>query len=130
MKFEKNHYLAFELTEKSRAHLLSVFQPKFTKVICHHVTIEFNLTEEKLAAFEDRVGDSVVHAIGHAVGDGIECVAVSIGGRTDRADGSFYHVTLSLEPPHKPVESNKLQDKVELIRGFVKLEGQFKLLKK
>ena len=132
----KNKYLAFVLDDESRTNLIRLFKPSFSKVICHHVTIEFNLDKYKEDYFSHLLNHLLtgtpvkVNAIGAARGDGVECVAVSIDGERTRADGSFYHVTLCVEPPHKPVESNKLQDKVELIRGFVPLTGSFQLLQK
>jgi phage gp37-like protein len=131
LRYEKGTYLAFELSEESRAKLLRMFKPKFSKVICHHVTIEFNLTLKKYENFVEIISTNPkVRVIGIAEGDGIECIAVSIDGETERADGSFYHVTLSLEPPHKPVESNNLKQKVNKIRGIIEIDGSFKLLKK
>jgi hypothetical protein len=137
LKFVPNHYLAFELSEKSRANLLALFTPRFSKVICHHVTIEFNLTKEKLEKFNRKLeSDSSVSAYGYAFGDGIECVAVAVSDETDREDGSFYHITMSLDAPHKPVESNTLKNKVVLISSMfrsiasIKLSGEFKLLRK
>lgn len=137
LEFVPGTYLAFKLSDKCRADLIQKFKPSFSKVVCHHVTIEFNLTKEKLDAFNEKMTKSnkvdfgnIVNAIGIARGDGIEAIAVAINNKRDRADGSFYHVTLSLESPHKPVESNTLRDKIELIRGLVFLEGDFVLLKK
>ena len=138
IEFKPDHYLVFELSEKSRAHLLGLFQPRFFKVIANHVTIEFNLTKEKLDRYKNTLlyPTPIVRAYGYARGDGVECIAVAIGDNVDRQDGSFYHITLSIDPPHKPVESNTLKDKVVGIRTLfrsidsVKLEGEFKLLKK
>lgn len=136
LKFTPGHYLAYVISEKSRVQLLRMFPPSFSRVICHHVTVEFNLTEERLNFFKEkfskptRGGFPPVLAIGEATGDGIECIAISIHGETTRRDGSFYHATLSLDPPHKPVESNELKDKIELIRGIVPIDGEFVLVKK
>jgi hypothetical protein len=141
-EFKPGHYLAFELSDKSRANALALFTPRFSKVICHHVTIEFNLTKDNFEKYKRMLTPTpVVTAYGYAKGDGIEALAVAISGpnvenETDRVDGSFYHVTLSLDPPHKPVESNKLKDKVVLISSMFRsvasltLAGEFKLLKK
>lgn len=136
-KFEPGNYLAFELSDRCRANVLTLFQPRFSKVICHHVTIEFNLTAEKFEKLKKLFAyGPTVRAYGYAKGDGIECIAVAIGGETDREDGSFYHVTISLDSPHKPVESNTLKNKVVLIKDMfrsidsLKLDGEFKLLKK
>ena len=129
LTYKPGHYLAFELSQESRAHLLSMHQTSFSKVICHHVTMEFNLTAQKLKEFQAAFSDDPkVRVVGFAKGDGIECAAVSIDGVKRRNDGSFYHVTMSLEPPHKPVESNKLSPNT--MRGWIDLEGAFKLLPK
>ena len=130
-EFKPGHYLAFEISDKSRAHLLTMFPAQFSKIIAHHVTIEFNLTAEKFDNYKRLFTDQTeVRVYGYAKGDGIECVAVSIGDEYKRADGSFYHVTLSLEPPHKPVESNLLENKVVSIATTFTLDGVFKLIKK
>lgn len=135
-EFKTGHYLAFEISDKSRAHLLTMFPAQFSKVVAHHVTIEFNLTAEKFDNHKKMLtSQTEVRVYGYAKGDGIECVAVSINDEIDRADGSFYHVTLSLEPPHKPVESNLLETKVSGITNIFAmktftLDGTFKLIKK
>lgn len=129
-EFKLGTYLAFKLSDKCRADLLKVFTPKFSKVICHHVTIDFNPTVEKLKEFSAVLQDPFkILVFGSGVGDGIECLAVSINGKTIRSDGSFYHVTLSLEPPHKPVESNTLIKSIRMCKKVV-LDGTFELLSK
>jgi hypothetical protein len=137
MQFKPGHYLAFALSDESRAQILTMFPARFEKVICHHVTLDFNLTAQRLEKFMDLIDPPpIVRAYGYAKGNGVECLAVAIGDHVDRPDGSFYHVTLSLDPPHKPVESNELRDKVVGIRNMfrsvdsLKLEGEFVLLKK
>lgn len=123
------HYLAFVISPESREELIRLFKPKFSRVICHHVTIEFNVADGfDLSEFISK--PYTVKAIGVAQGDGVECIAVSINGVRERIDGSFYHITLSVEPPHKPVESNTLKDKVSLIRGIVPITGSFQLVRK
>lgn len=136
-EFKPGHYLAFELSQRSRASVLSLFTPRFSNVICHHVTIEFNLTKDNFDKFKTMLSQTPsVVAYGYATSDGIEALAVAVGNETDRVDGSFYHITLSLEPPHKPVESNTLKNKVVLLKDIfrsvhsLKLDGEFKLLKK
>ena len=129
MEFIPGTYLAFEISEASRKKLLEIFPPKFSKVICHHVTIEFNLTPEKLKKLEPLLRSRVM-VIGKAEGEGIEAIAVSLDGNRRRVDGSFYHVTLSLNPPHKPVESNNLERFIVRTLDDIVLSGEFKLLKK
>lgn len=135
-EYKPGCYLAFEISDKSRAQLLTLFPVKFSKIIAHHVTIEFNLTPEKFDHYKNLLTPQTeVRVYGYAQGDGIECVAVSIGNEYKRADGSFYHVTLSLEPPHKPVESNLLESKIVGITTLFglqtfTLDGAFNLIKK
>lgn len=109
IKYEKGHYLAFVLSESARAMLLLSFHARFSKVYCHHVTIEFHLTEEKLAAIMKQLGDRVkVYLTGFSRMDNLELATVKVNGSTKRHDGGTYHVTYSLNPPKKPVDSNEL----------------------
>jgi len=129
--YRKGTYLTFLLSEESRSRVLQAVPPSFSRVLAHHVTIDFNPTQEKLDSYAQLFkSEDKVSVYGIARGDGVECLGVQIGGERERPDGSFYHVTLSVEPPHKPVESNELKSKIELIRGFINLRGMFTLLKK
>jgi hypothetical protein len=106
-------YLAFVLDDASRAHLLQAVPPKFEKVIAHHVTIIFphNKPAEQLmrAAFADMMSKEMeAEVVRHCIGEHIEAVGISFNGTTMRPLGGYYHVTVSLEPPAKPVDSNKL----------------------
>lgn len=134
LRFQKGAYLAFELGKQTRALLLKRFAPKFSRVICHHVTIERRLTEERLKEIQDTLGESPdVYSTGYLSGEGVECFAVEINGIARRPDGLFYHVTHSVEPPKKPVDSNgvmtaahgKPDEKFEPL----KLSGAWRLIK-
>lgn len=139
LKPHPNFYFAFALSRESRALLLKRFPPKFSKVFCDHVTLEFNLTDAKLEEMKEMLLlNDEVKVTGYvsgenAQGHGVECFTVTVGGEAQRKDKSFYHVTLSVEPPAKPVNSNQLlldvkgesQRKLHIV-----LDGEFKLLKK
>jgi hypothetical protein len=130
MKFVPGTYFAFKLSEKSRKKILELFPVAHSNVVCHHVTIEFNLTPEKLAKYNFS-GDTEVKVIGEGRAPGVQALLVSIDNQRFRADGGFYHLTLSLEPPHRPVESNKVtKDQMQWLKGSFSLEGEFVLLKK
>lgn len=103
-------YLAYELTNQSREELIHKFSPKYSEVICNHVTVKFpakstdNLPENPKEA----------HVIGYADSkDGIEALVVEINGHKQRSDGKLYHITLSLDRHlgKKPVHSNDLVNK-------------------
>ena len=127
-----SQYLAFELTEASRTALLAQFKPQFKgKILCHHVTIEFNLTEDSYAKLPEELEGADLQVIGHQTGKGVECLVVSVNDNPKRPDGKYYHITLSLSPGHKPVESNQLLQQ----QGYqscipVGFEAELKLLDK
>ena len=53
-------------------------------------------------------GPADIKVVGYASDDSLEAVVVSINGKTQRADGSIFHITLSYQPNRKPVQSNGL----------------------
>jgi len=103
-----NQYLAFELTPGARTALLGQFTPSFKKVICQHVTVEFNLDEVKAQRLQEELQGADLQVIGYQRGNGVECLVVSVNDNPKRPDGKTYHITLSLAEGHKPVESNAL----------------------
>lgn len=124
----KSKYLAFVLTPKSRADLLKMFPPQFERVLCHHVTLSFNVSPSDVEKF---FGKAVVaRVVGLARKDGVECLAVSINQDRFRSDGSFYHVTMSLAPGKKPVDSNKLANDIDFVKGVIPIYGTVELLNK
>ena len=94
--------IGWKLDREQRKELLQQFPPKFRNVVADHVTLQAkaaagaSLPEETLGEIVGRVDD----------GRGVEALVVSIGGTTDRPDGSTYHITWSLEDGRKAKESN------------------------
>lgn len=130
-------YLAFVLDEASRSKLLEVCPPSFSKVVCHHVTISFGVSKKTLEEFQKDFSDSepTVKATSLLIGENIECVTVLVDEKSDRKyskDGGKYHVTLSLNPPEKPVDSNKLftDSSVKKITFYkpISLTGEFTIV--
>lgn len=126
-------YLAFVLDERSRTLLLERIPPKFCNVIAHHVTIFYpkNAADTQLMYAEHQAWQAdepiKLEVVRHYVDEHIHAVGVELNGKYLRLDGEFYHVTLSLEPPAKPVDSNKILAKYPIPRfeltGSVKLVG-------
>lgn len=104
----KDHYLAWVLTEGSRRILLDRFPPRFSQILCHHITVQYDLTEDILWEAENCHAGARVQVVAHVSDASLECLVVSIGGATTRKDGSTYHITHSLENPRRPVDSNAL----------------------
>jgi hypothetical protein len=91
----------WKLPRNEREQLLQRFPPKYENVIADHVTL--------------RVGGSdlppkpAAQIVGHADdSESLECLVVELDGTTDRPDGSTYHMTWSLGPGRKAIESNDL----------------------
>ncbi len=90
------------LDEADRDRLLGVFPPAYPRVVAHHVTLKAGVP----ASFP-LPGETEGAVLGIADdGAGVQALVVEIGGTTQRPDGSTYHVTWSLGPGRKPVESN------------------------
>ena len=91
----------WRLPDAERGRLLALLPPRYPLVIAHHVTFA-----PKGAAMPDAADAEIVGRSDD--GEGVEALVVRIGGATDRPDGSTYHVTWSLEPGRRPVESNEV----------------------
>lgn len=98
-------YIAYNLTESSRAKLLSEFPPKFSKVVAHHITNIFGVdSSTPLPPIPKKV-----EVIGYACNDKIECVVVRVDNKERReSDSKLMHITLSHSNEVKPVISNDL----------------------
>lgn len=99
-------HTAYVLSPESRAAILQRFPPKFSDVICHHVTERFGVPESK--KFMPAPAEIIV--VGYACDASLEALVVTVNGATARPDGMVYHITLSLERSEgrKPVDSNRL----------------------
>ena len=92
----------WKLVQDERDRLLEHFPPRYSKVIADHVTL-------RAGASKDTPLPRPVSAeiVGHCDdGDSLECLVVALDGSTDRPDGSTYHITWSLGPGRKAIESN------------------------
>lgn len=122
-------YLAFVIDEPSRDQLFKKLPPKFAKVIAHHVTLvpptESATAKRLMLQLQDQVHD--VEVINYYTGEHIEAVGVTFNGEKKRPTGGFYHVTLSLQEPAKPKDSNNLTKPMPLSQPF-KLTGTVQLL--
>ena len=95
------YYSAYVIDEASRARILTDFPPRFPEVIAHHITHQF--PDDSLPPHQ-----SSANIIGYAADHRLECLVVSVDGKTNRPNGGIYHITLSIdrEQGAKPVHSN------------------------
>lgn len=92
----------WKLDRDERAELLRRFPPRYRNAVADHVTLA-----GKVAAEGPLPQETDGEIVGHADdGAGVEAMVVSIGGTTDRPDGSTYHITWSLEDGRRARESN------------------------
>ena len=94
----------WKLEPSDRDKLLMRFEPLFPDVIADHVTLRTG-TDEKTPLPRETRGQ-VIGEIDD--GAGVQALVVKIGGTTNRADGSTYHITWSIDRARgrRPVESN------------------------
>lgn len=106
-KANKYKYTVYALDDASRNKLLERFPPKYPEVVCHHVTQRYGFPDGEEVVPPPA---AAVKIIGYADStDGIEALVVSVDGKTERADGGRYHITLSLDTTkYTPIDSNKL----------------------
>ena len=98
-------YLAFKLSDATKQEILDLYTPRYKKVDCDHVTLEFtNPTEEVRQEFEG----ASMEVVGYQFGPGTDCLVVKVNGSINRPDGGIFHITLSVKGGHKAVESNDL----------------------
>ena len=91
----------WKLPSDERERLLERFPPRYEEVIADHVTLRFG------SELPPKPGESRV--VGRCDdGQSLECLVVALDGTTDRPDGSTYHITWSLGPGRKAVESNEV----------------------
>ncbi len=96
-------YVGWLLPAQERSRLLALFPPRFAKTVAHHCTSKFGVSD-----LEPLPEETTATVVGECVDPGgVQALVLSIGGTTRRADGSEYHITWSLEPGRRPVESNK-----------------------
>jgi hypothetical protein len=94
--------IGWKLPRDQRARLLERFPPKYENVIADHVTLSSGATPE--TPLPPDVGASIAGRADD--GSSLECLVVELDGTTDRPDGSTYHITWSLGPGRRAVESN------------------------
>ena len=94
--------IGWEVDRAQRQELLLQFEPRYANVVADHVTLSAKVKKD--AALP---GGVTAEIVGRADdGEGVEALVVSIGGTTERPDGSIYHITWSLGEGRRARESN------------------------
>ena len=94
--------IGWKLPRDERVRLFERFPPKYQNVIADHVTLRSDATPQ--TPLPPNVGAAIVGRADD--GRSLECLVVELEGTTDRPDGSTYHITWSLGPGRRAVESN------------------------
>jgi hypothetical protein len=90
------------LHPEDRERLLSIFPPAYPEVIAHHVTLKADVAPDFAPPTE---AEGFVVGIADD-GAGVQALVIEIGGTTRRPDGLTWHITWSLAPERRAVESN------------------------
>jgi hypothetical protein len=114
-------YIAWVIPEQTRDMLLDTFPPRYSEVICHHITHIFRVSEDHPLP---ETTEGKVIGIAHD-GEGIEALVVDMG--VEKPDGTTHHITLSLdrEAGYRPVQSNEVIEKLgfEFLNEPIPLTG-------
>ncbi|WNO53730.1 hypothetical protein [Stakelama saccharophila] len=85
--------IGWKLDAGERTELLDRFPPVWPDVVADHVTLKADASADE--PLPTRKTAEIVGSIDD--GEGLQAFVVSIGGTTDRPDGSTYHITWSLD---------------------------------
>lgn len=94
-------FVGWSLDRRQREALLARFPPRYATAVADHVTLKF---AEGPPALPTETSGRIVGQADD--GAGVQALVVSIGGTTDRPDGSTYHITWSLAAGRQAKESN------------------------
>lgn len=87
-------YTAFLLPGAERRRLLGLIPPRYPAVKADHATHRYGVS-----GFADLPVPGVIEITAVADdGRGLQALCVTVDGRAGRPDGSFYHITWSLDP--------------------------------
>lgn len=93
----------WKLPDDEREQLLRRFPPKYQRVIADHVTMRVGASDATPLPRKPHN----CRIVGRADdGRSLECLVVQLDGTTRRPDGSTYHITWSLGPGRRAIESN------------------------
>ena len=107
--------VGWKLDRDDRAALLRRFTPRYDEPVADHVTMKGQADETAPPP------DAVCVLVGYVDdGAGVEAMVVEINGETARPDGSTFHITWSLAPNRRAVESND----VIASRRWIALNGR------
>jgi hypothetical protein len=91
--------LGWKLDRAQRERLLTRFAPRYARADADHVTFKPDDAERPALRSARIVGCA-------DDGEGVQAMVVELNGSTDRPDGSTWHITWSLGPGRRAVESN------------------------
>lgn len=92
----------WRLPDAEREALLMRFPPRYQTVVADHVTLRYG-TDARTEVPTEHAGVVIGEADD---GAGVQALVVAIGGRSERGDGSHFHLTWSLAKGRKAKESN------------------------
>lgn len=117
---EKAYTIRYNLDRAERHRLLTLFRPRYRRVVAHHITISVHATkDDPIPAMPESC-----FLVGYRNDNrGIEIYVAEVNGGITRPDGGIYHITWSLDDTlgYTPVYSNRVLgdlgfDKINAVR--------------
>ena len=100
-------YVGWLLPVTERVRLMAEFPQQFVTLVAHHCTLKAGVTSSY-----DLPEETDAQVVGEAIDPaGVQALVLRIGNTTSRPGGGIYHITWSLAPGRKPVESNQVIEK-------------------
>lgn len=119
-------YSGWLLSENSVKKLKNLFVPIHPDFIGHHITYMFGKNSEIPP-------DATIYVVGQCITDKVQCFVVEVNGSIVRPDGSFYHITWTIDRAGgaKPVDSNKAIENngFEHFNATIRIEGSPQIFK-
>jgi hypothetical protein len=124
-------YIAFVLDEESKQRLLEKHPAKHPRVLAHHVTLKFGVTEEALDSVKKEFEDfKFVTVRGYACDETTDCIGVITDtGYGEQGNGTPLHITISVAEGYSPVQAGKTVRLVSEACGTWVLRGEIQYLK-
>ena len=97
-------YTALVLTPAAKDVLLNVYKPKYENIKADHVTVNFDVSEDTVLPVVNSI--EVIGYINDGIG--LDLALVAVNGKTRRADGGTYHITISFGEGRKAKDSNQV----------------------
>jgi Fungal tRNA ligase phosphodiesterase domain len=105
-----------KLDKESQQKLLKAFKPKFSKIGCDHITLDWNTDLEYWKKFEGKKYELEVNKITND--EVIQAIPVNLETLEVKSINKIPHITVSREPQAHPFHSNTMLHLADSYKNF------------